>query len=329
MNSKKVLMIAGSGVLALTLAALPGSSARRQEAPQARVEKQAQIIFSDGELVNVQGAVDEALGNLALVQDFNTDGDDNVQVFVGGGSGWLGVGVSEVNADKVKELKLPAERGVLLGKIVPESPAAKAGLKENDVVTEINGQRVEGTEQFRRMIREIPSGRAAQLTVWRDGHSQTVSVTVGKSEARRTQAMVAPAPGTFAFSMPDMPPMNGLMDMAPWTSNRSRLGIDAEDLEGDFGKYFGAPEGEGVLVRGVFEDMPAAKAGLKVGDVITSVDGERIRSIGELREKLVEKKGEKSIKLGLIRNKASLTISIELPKPTAPQERHNSVRTNI
>ncbi|HTZ30842.1 MAG TPA: PDZ domain-containing protein [Methylomirabilota bacterium] len=326
MNSKKILIIAGSSALALTLVALPGSSAHKQEAPQPNVEKRTQIVLSDAELMNVE-AVDEALGNLALVQDFSTDGDDNVQVFVGNGSGWLGVGVSEVNADKVKELRLPAERGVLLGKIVPESPAAKAGLKENDVVTEINGQRVEGTEQFRRMIREIPSGRSAQLTVWRDGHSQTVSVTVGKSETRHTQAMVAP--GTFAFSMPDMPQMNGLMDMVPWTSSRSRLGIDAEDLEGDFGKYFGAPEGEGVLVRGVFEDMPATKAGLKVGDVITSVDGERIRSIGELREKLVEKKAEKSIKLGVIRNKASLTLSIELPKPTEPQERHNSVRTNI
>jgi C-terminal processing protease CtpA/Prc len=313
MNSKQLLMIFGSGALAVTLVALPGSSARKQESPQQKVEKRTQIVTADG--------------NMALVRDLDADGDDNVQVFVGGGSGWLGVGVAEVNADKVKELKLPAERGVLLGKIVPESPAANAGLKENDVVTEINGQRVEGTEQFRRMIREIPSGRTVQITVWRDGHSQTVSVTVGKSEARHTQTMVSP--GTFAFHMPDMPELNGLMEMAPWASSRSRLGIDAEDLEGDFGKYFGAPEGEGVLVRGVFEDMPAAKAGVKVGDVITSVDGDRIRSIGELREKLVEKKSEKSVKLGVIRNKAAMTLTIEIPKPVQQQEHHSSVRTNI
>jgi len=313
MNSKRLLMIFGSGALAVTLVALPGSSEHKQEAPQQKVERRTQIVTADG--------------SMALVGDLDADGEDNVQVFVGGGSGWLGVGVAEVNADKVKELKLPAERGVLLGKIVPESPAAKAGLKENDVVTEINGQRVEGTEQFRRMIREIPAGRTVQMTVWREGHSQTVNVTVGKSEARHTQAVVSP--GTFAFHMPDMPELNGLMELAPWAPGRSRLGIDAEDLEGDFGKYFGAPEGEGVLVRGVFEDMPAAKAGLKAGDVITSVDGERIRSIGELREKLVEKKGEKTIKLGVIRNKAPLTLAIELPKPVQEQEHHSSVRTNI
>jgi serine protease Do len=322
MNSKRLLRILGSGALAMVLVALPGSSARKQETPQQKVEKGIHIVTSDGVLANVQDALD----HMALVQGLNMDGDDNMQVFVGGGSGWLGIGVAEVNADKVKELKLPAERGVLLGKVVPDSPAAKAGLKQNDVVTEVNGQRVEGTEQFRRMIREIPAGRTAQLTVWRDGHSQSVNVTVGKSEMRHTQTMVAP--GTFAFHMPDMPQMNGLMDMVPGMG-RARLGIDAEDVEGDFGKYFGAPEGEGVLVRGVFEDMPAAKAGVKAGDVITSVDGDRIRSIGELREKLVEKRSEKSIKLGVIRNKAPLTLSIEIPKPVEEKEHHTSVRTNI
>ncbi|HVM74752.1 MAG TPA: PDZ domain-containing protein [Candidatus Saccharimonadales bacterium] len=320
MNSKKVVMILGSSALLVTLAALPGSSAHTSQAasPQT-VQKSRRIIVSDEE-----PAVSQTPDNFAWVQE---DGDENVQVFVGGGSGWLGVGVSEVTAAKVKELKLPAERGVVLGKVVPESPAAKAGLKENDAVTEINGQRVEGTEQFRRMIREIPSGRSAQLTVWRDGHSQTINVTVGKSEARHTQTAIAP--GTLAFSMPDMPQLNGLMDLAPWAPSRTRLGIDAEDLQGDFGKYFGAPEGEGVLVRGIFDDTPAAKAGLKVGDVITTIDGERVRSIGELREKLVEKKSQKSIQLGLLRNKAPLTLSIELPKPAEPQERHSSVRTNI
>ena len=323
MNSKRLSLILGSGALVVVLVALPGSSAHKQETPKQKVERQAQIVTSDEDVAEIQDALD----SLKLVGSLDMDGDENVQVFVGGGSGWLGVGVSEVNAKKVKEFKLPAERGVVLGKIVPDSPAAKAGLKENDVVTEINGQRVEGTEQFRRMIREIPSGRTAQLTFWRDGHSQTVDITVGKAEARHTQPMVAP--GTFAFHMPEMPQPGGLMDLAPWTPGRTRLGVDAEDLEGDFGKYFGAPEGEGVLVRGVFADMPAAKAGLKVGDVITSVDGDRVRSVGELREKLVEKKSEKSIKIGVLRNKAPMTLSIELPPPTEKQEHHSSVRTNI
>ena len=213
---------------------------------------------------------------------------------------------------------------------MPDSPAAKAGLKESDVVTEINGQRVEGTEQFRRMIREIPSGRSAQFTVWRDGRSQTITVTLGKSEMRHGATIVAPAaPGSFSFQMPEIPEMGEWFDGGTWTSSRTRLGIDAENLDGEFGNYFGAPDGEGILVRGVFPDSAAAKAGLKVGDVITSVNGERIRSVGELREKIVEKREEKTLKLGLIRNKAPMTLSVELPAPAEKREFRSGVRTSI
>jgi serine protease Do len=322
MNPKRLFNARGLGVLAVALVALPGSSARKQDpAPvlsQDCFQSRSDLarVYDDTQLAFVQSDLGDLLSD---------DGD--AQVVVSSSQGWLGVGVAEVTADKVKALQLPAERGALLGKIVPDSPAAKAGLKENDVVTEINGQRVEGAEQFRRMIHEIPSGRAAQFTVWREGHSQTVNVTIGESESRFNTSVVAP--GTFAFHMPDLPQLNDLMESGPWFAGRPRLGIDAENLEGDFGAFFGAPDGEGVLVRGVFSDSPASKAGLKVGDVITSVDGDRIRSIGDLREKLIEKGSEKSVKLGILRNKAPLSLSIDLPAPAEKQGHHNSLRTNI
>jgi S1-C subfamily serine protease len=100
-------------------------------------------------------------------------------------------------------------------------------------------------------------------------------------------------------------------------------------VDGEFGNYFGAPEGEGILVRGVFPDTPAAKAGLKVGDVITSVNGERVRSVGELRSKIAEKRQEKTLKLGLIRNKATTSVSVELPPPVEKKAFRTGVRTNI
>jgi len=328
-NSKQLLVTLGLGAVTVGLVALPGFSARKPaplnsaatQCPQGQnAEDMARQIAESQRVFN-----DMELAGFSVLDD-----DDDMQVFVTSGSGWLGVGITEVTADKVKELKLPAERGVLLGKIVPESPAAKAGLKESDVITEINGQRVEGTEQFRRMIREIPAGRTAQFAVWRDGHSQTISVTLGESQPPRVSTFATPvAPGSFTFHMPDMPQMGDLYENGPWSPSGPRLGIDAENLDGEFGNFFGAPEGEGILVRGVFPDSAAAKAGLKVGDVITSVDGEKIRSIGELREKLVEKKQEKSVKLGLLRNKAALSLSVELPAPVEKKVRHNALRTNI
>src|SRR5437773_9845303 len=162
-------------------------------------------------------ALEEAVGDVALEDQEPAQievqpkiATDDLNIVVGdGGSSWLGVETHEVTADKAKALKLSAERGVVLGKIVPDSPAAKAGLKENDVVTEINGQRVEGAAQFRRMIHEIPAGRTIQLTVWRDGHAQTVTVALGKAEERRHPFKVlTPRPGAageFAFSMPEIP----------------------------------------------------------------------------------------------------------------------------
>ncbi len=321
MNSLQIFNTVGLSALTVALVALPGSSAHKQDPPHPHDQGQVQLFSPD----------DDAAGQ-EIVRSFQMDSDDDgpgdLRVFADSGHGWLGVGISEVTTEKVKELKLSAERGVVLGKVVPDSPAAKAGLKEKDVITEVNGQRVEGTEQFRRMIREIPAGRTAQLTVWRDGRAQTVAVTIGKSQPPHVSTKIV-SPGTFAFHMPEIPDMGNLFDMGPWSRNQTRLGIDAEDLQGDFGKYFGAPEGEGVLVRGVFPDTPAAKAGLKAGDVITSLNGERVHSVGELREKLGEKKDEKKLELGLLRDKAPLSLSVEIPPAAEKRERHISRRTNI
>jgi serine protease Do len=328
MNSKRILVTVGASALTVGLIALPGSSARKPDPSEAN--GQGAFQQDPQEPVQQVTQLQRALKDLQFAQNVVVDGDDDVQVFVNSGDGWLGARIGEVNADKVKELKLPAERGVVLGKIVPDSPAAKAGLQENDVVTEINGQRVEGTEQFRRMVREIPAGRTVQFTVWREGRAQPVEVTLGKAEMRHgANTFVAPAaPGSFAFQMPDMPEMGTVFDGSPWTPSRTRLGIDAENLDGEFGHFFGAPDGEGILVRGVFPDTPAAKAGLKAGDVITSVNGERVRSVGELRSKITERQQEKALKLGLIRNKAELSVSVELPPPVERKVR-TGVRTNI
>jgi serine protease Do len=261
-------------------------------------------------------------------------GDEDAMVLLGDeGASWLGVESQEISSEKARELKLPAERGVLLERIVPDSPAAKAGLKDNDAITEINGQRVEGAAQFRRMIREIPAGRSIQLTVWRNGRAQTISATLGKSEERRhAMKMVAPTPGTFAFRMPEIPeipPMewNGGMLFG----GQPRLGIDAEEISGQLGAFFGAPGGEGILVRDVNSGSPAEKAGVKAGDVITSLNGERIRTVGELREKLFAKRDDKerTVKLGVLRNKSEISLTVELPAPAAHTKRFISRRTSI
>jgi len=243
------------------------------------------------------------------------------------GTSWLGAETRDVNADTVRELKLPSEQGVVLSHITPDSPAAKAGLKENDVVTAFNGQRVEGAVQFRRMIHETPAGRSVQLTVWRDGRSQTVSVTLGKAEERAKAWTRAFPSGNFSFHMPEIPQIDFYGEM--FSMNRARLGIDAEDLNGQLGNYFGAPDGEGVLVRGVNPGSAAEKAGLKAGDVIVKFNGERIRSAGDLRERLAGIHEEKTAKLGVLRNRSEITLDVTIEPPARPKAPKPAHRTSI
>ena len=245
-------------------------------------------------------------------------------------SGWLGVQIADVDAQKVKELKLPAERGVLITEVEKDSPADKAGLKVNDVVTEYNGQRLESTTQFRRMVRESLAGRAAQLTVWRDGRAQTLSATLGSNRDRMektfslgTGPLKGPRDFNFSFALPRIELFSA--------SRTPLLGISAEDISGQFGAYFGVPGGEGILVREVNSGSPAEKAGMKAGDVITKIDGEKVSSLEELRVKL-RAKGEqkpgdtapstlKTVNLGVIRKGAEVSLKVELEMPRPPERR--------
>ena len=304
---------------ALVLMALPGRSGSAQEQ---------------------QGAAPAVV----KVQRLQMQGPDRIEVLEDDGPSWLGVEAREVTPENVKEWKLPAERGVVVGRVSPESPASKAGLKETDVITEVDGQRVEGSAQFRRMIREIPAGRTVQLTVWRDGRAQTVAATLAQAEQNH-RAMLNAVPGGFAFRMPnveipempdvevqEMPGMpnmdvdNGMM-VLPFS--RPRLGIDAEDISGQLGSYFGVPDGEGVLVRNVNAGSVAEKAGVKAGDVIINFNGDRIRSLGDLREKLAAKTDDKPAKLSVLRNKSEVTLTVDLPAPAQKTKRRSAHSTNI
>jgi serine protease Do len=315
------MTVAGLAVLTPGLIALPGHStttpkadvtAASQDQDQPKTKIHRIEIAQDPEVISILGDED--------------------------GPSFLGIEAREVTPENVKAFKLPAERGVVVGRVAPKSPSSKAGLKETDVITEVDGQRVEGSTQFRRMIREIPAGRTVQLTVWRDGHAQSLSATLGQAEEMHRTMMNA-RPGSFAFRVPDVeiPEMPEVMPDMPameWDNGemmmpalRPRLGIDAEDISGQLGGYFGAPDGEGVLVRSVNAGSPAEKGGVKAGDVITKFNGERIRSLGELRDKIVAKSDAKAT-LSVTRNKTEVTLTVELPAPTKVKV-HAPHSTNI
>jgi S1-C subfamily serine protease len=100
------------------------------------------------------------------------------------------------------------------------------------------------------------------------------------------------------------------------------LGINAEDLSGQLGAYFGAPDGVGVLVREVRAGTPAEKAGLKAGDVITKVDAKPVGSLSELRQQLRDKSDQKAVSLGIVRKGSEMSLSVTMEKPKPAESTH-------
>lgn len=321
MKESMMVIAGGLAALGVALLAVPSRSSAFQEANRAWAAQAA------AQTQEVQQEI------VTKLQDHAPESNDFAFLLGDEGASWLGVETHEVTSENMKNLKLSAERGVVLGRITPDSPAAKAGLKENDVITEFNGQRIEGVAQFRRMIHEVPAGRTVQFTIWRDGGTQTVSAALGQAEENRHTFVTAMPRGSLAFNFQDLPKVAEIpqIDFGPGLFNNlhPRLGIDAEDIGGQLGSFFGVPGSEGILVRGVNAGSAAEKAGLKAGDVITTFNSERIRSVGDLREKLAAKSDGKAAKIGVLRNKSELTLTVELPAPQQKVVRKIARGTNI
>src|SRR2546425_5840090 len=122
-------------------------------------------------------------------------------------------------------------------------------------------------------------------------------------------------PKEFKFEMPEFG--GKLFGHDVFLQHGPRLGIDAEDLSGQPGSYFGAPDGEGVLVRDVTSGTPAEKAGLKAGDVIIKIDGERVRTVHELREKMRAKRENKTVSVSVIRKGTEMSFNVRSEEHTS------------
>lgn len=236
---------------------------------------------------------------------FQAPGSVQVREFNGGpflGGTYLGVNLAEIDSNRAKELKLKEDYGVEITRVEDNSPAEKAGLKAGDVVLNYNGERVEGMEQFGRLVRETPPGREVKMTISRDGKTQTLMAVLGTRKLR--------FPGNFQpnfqlpeFQMPDIPQI--------FTTIRSpMLGVEAESLGPQLATYFGVKEG--VLVRSVLDNTPAQKAGIKAGDVITKVDGMAVTTPSELSGAVRASSAKKSFGIELMRDRKLETVTVNV-----------------
>jgi serine protease Do len=239
------------------------------------------------------------------------------------GRSFLGVGVQEVTSERAKALKLKDEYGVEITSVQDDSPASKAGLKVGDIVLDYNGQRVEGTEQFIRMVRETPVGRTVKMQVGRGGATQTVSATVAARKAAQVFTM-SPG-GPMKIEIPDIHVTIPDIPKATMSWRSPMLGVDAESLgESQLAAYFGVKEG--VLVRSVNKGSAAEKAGIKAGDVILKVDETNVTSPRDISSALRSSRegSKKNVPVQLMRDRKETTLTVTLdeePARSAPRSR--------
>lgn len=223
----------------------------------------------------------------------------------------LGVGISDVTAERAAALKLPAETGVVVDEVEEDSPAAKAGLAANDVILSFAGEPVRSAAQLRRLVQETPGGRTVKVEVSRAGHRRTFEVTLEERQTHFRAPMIRiPRVRMPHIEIPDV-------DVFVW-SGRARLGISGDELTPQLAEYFGVKEGKGVLVREVTAGGAADKAGLKAGDVIVRVGDEEVGTVSELRNALASAQHdakEVTLLLAIVRDRREQTLNVTLEEP--------------
>jgi len=230
------------------------------------------------------------------------------------GSSYLGVDTRDVTSDRLATLHLKEEKGVEVTMVDQDAPAGKAGLKEQDVILTLNGTEVESVEQLRRMIRETPPGRVVTLGISRDGQPLTIKVQLADRKKDFAYAF-GPNHKDFKFTMPAMPPLPDidLPVSIVMVHSSMRSGLMVENLTPQLGDFFGAKNGQGVLVRSVERGSRAEKAGFRAGDVIVKINGEPINDSSDFGHALRSRK-DNTAAISVIRDKKEQTITLTLPE---------------
>jgi serine protease Do len=236
-----------------------------------------------------------------------------------GTSSYLGVDIADITSDRLGSLKLKEEKGVEVTMVDQDAPAGKAGLREHDVILSMNGTSVESKTQLQRMIHETPPGRLITLGLSRDGQPMTIKVQLAdrRSEFHHlAKSKDNDKDSDFHFELPQLPNMPDF-DVpnigVVYVHSSTRSGLMVENLTPQLGEFFGAKNGDGVLVRSVEKGSRADKAGLRAGDVIVRVGGQTVHDTSDFTHAL-HSRNAGSVNVEVIRDRKAQTLTISLPE---------------
>jgi membrane-associated protease RseP (regulator of RpoE activity) len=229
--------------------------------------------------------------------------------------GYLGVYAENISRDNMSRYNLNEVRGVAITQVMKDSPAEKAGLRKDDVILRVAGESVTSVRKLNRVVSEIAPDQNVKLTISRGGSEQEITATLGR-RSMSFQSMSGDDSKMWKWETP----LNAMKDwkfenfqsdgdgpMVFSFGARRRIGVSTVALTKQLADYFGIADGKGVLVTSV--DGPAAAAGIKAGDVITAVDGEKVETSGDV-SRILNRKKDGVVSLTIVRNKNQQTIQV-------------------
>jgi serine protease Do len=239
-----------------------------------------------------------------------------------GGETRIGVAVRDLDAEQGQTLT-----GAVVEDVQGDSPAAKAGMKTGDVVVEFDGEKVRSARHLTRLVQETRPERTVRAAVMREGKRIDLQVTptarstallqrdMSRESRRRTpgsrtdgRPFTFEMPRDFHFQLPDGD--ESTFEFFTNPQDRGRLGIGIQEVTPQLAEFFGTKGG--VLVTSVRDDSPAAKAGLKAGDVITAIDDQPVDTPSELIRAVARADGGSSIRIAYTRDKKAVSTTATL-----------------
>ena len=249
-----------------------------------------------------------------------------------GHGGFLGVHTEDVSKENLARYNMREVRGVGITESIKDSPAEKAGLRKDDVIVRFEGDNITSTRKLSRLVSEVAPDHTVRLTISRGGSEQEVNVTIGKHAGyvntfRQLEGMKGfeglkdlkqfknLAPGAQFYKWDGRSGVDPEGFVFSFGGGR-RIGVTTMPLTKQLGDYFGIADSKGVLITGVTDDSPAARAGIQAGDVIISVDGEKVDGSGDV-SRAINKKKEGDVTLTVVRDKNQRTFTVT-PKAAEP-----------
>jgi serine protease Do len=178
--------------------------------------------------------------------------------------GWLGVMIQKITPELAKHLELKNEKGALVSKVMPDGPAADAGIEHYDVIVEFDGKTIDDLSALPRVVAETPVNKRVEVVVMRDGKRTKLRAKVGilKEPGETQLASTAESHGPAEF------------------------GLRVQDLTPELAQRLGVDDGQGVVITSIEPGSPADEAELRSGDVILEVDRSEVSSVSDLRARL-------------------------------------------